>query len=117
LSKRSFPAISGLSCRSLTTGTLTMTTTKLKQSTTQKRVYILREPEELNATDPPKQANGLSDKVVCPYCNGYISSVDTFCIHCGEQFLDQAVHYCTRCGRGVDEDAKVCPYCGVRLHR
>ena len=94
-----------------------MTTTKLKRSARQEKTIIVREPEEFSVTDRSNNVEDPYDKVVCPYCNGYISDVDTFCIHCGKQFHEQSIYYCTRCGQDVDKAARVCPYCGVRLHR
>ena len=94
-----------------------MTTTKLKQSAIQPIDKIVREIEDLEAINQHKQIEDFTDKVICPYCNGYVSDIDTFCIHCGREFHEQTVSFCIRCGRRMNQNVKVCPYCGTRYNR
>ena len=55
----------------------------------------------------------------CPQCDHDIPSNSTFCGSCGEPLGYRVAsehrmpeRFCVSCGRSIDFDANVCPYCG-----
>ena len=55
----------------------------------------------------------------CPQCDHDIPSDATFCGSCGEPLGGRAasgnsaaLRFCVSCGRSIDFNANVCPYCG-----
>ncbi len=115
MSTKSFPTITCLSAKSLTTTTLKMSMTGSRRKRSQRKTNNRQEQDELTIRKPDSTPNMTTPKLVCPHCNGYNSESATSCINCGKMLKEKVVYYCSNCGKDVDEDANVCTHCGVRL--
>ncbi len=115
MSSKSFPTITCLSAKSLTTTTLKMSASGSNRKPYQMRITNTQPQQELVVQKKESEPDMLQPKLVCPYCNGYNFESATSCIHCGKALKEKMVYYCSNCGKDVDEDANVCTHCGVRL--
>ncbi|MBT4510695.1 MAG: zinc-ribbon domain-containing protein [Chloroflexi bacterium] len=115
MSTKSFPTITCLSAKSLTTTTLKMSMTGSSRKPSQIRSKNNQPREGLAVQKKASEPNVPQPKFVCPYCNGDNPENATSCIHCGQALKEKVVYYCSNCGKDVDEDANVCTHCGVRL--
>ena len=115
MSTKSFPTITCLSAKSLTTTTLKMSMTGSSRKPSQMRTKNRQDQDELTIRKQDSTRNTTTPKLVCPHCNGHNSESATSCIHCEKMLKEKIVYYCSNCGKDVDEDANVCTHCGVRL--
>ncbi|MFC2027430.1 zinc-ribbon domain-containing protein [Chloroflexota bacterium] len=115
MSKKSFPKITGLSCRSLTTNTLSMTTTRSDQIPSLQSKNHMQETQEPKSIQQRKESIAPPTVYICPRCNEYVSGEDGFCNRCGKPIYESTSYYCHKCGNAVEDGWKVCTYCATPL--
>ena len=57
------------------------------------------------------QSEGKKKRNTCPYCDEEMKEVAApFCKPCEVEFV-----CCSKCGKMVAKNVRVCPYCGVEI--
>jgi len=51
----------------------------------------------------------------CPSCGADNPDGKKFCGDCGKALPQQLFRMCMKCGRSINWDSNLCPYCGYRL--
>jgi serine/threonine-protein kinase len=70
--------------------------------------------EFAKALEPPVAQARAVAQGVCPRCHHGTEAADQFCIHCGQQLVEQ-VRRCPKCGAYPDVTDQYCIFCGQVL--
>ncbi len=71
-----------------------------------KAIENYKERQEAKASPPEKAED--KESCYCPYCDGPIEGIESYCQSCRVEFED-----CSECNKPMNKNADKCPHCGA----
>ncbi len=84
MNKKSFPKVTGLTAKSLSSNTRTTKMAKSTQKSVQEKPARKPKPAEQIAIENHEEPYPVPAELICPRCKRSASIDEKFCTHCGE---------------------------------